>query len=913
MASIVESNTLVEIHKPDGSVERVFPITKAENIIGSEKLTAIQTKALKLLAVNSYIVDDTTGETYKIGMDDGGLYFEKSDVSIKELLDTITDVIKPEDPDPETPPSDPVDKSNLTSTIANATANFNNSSNLATTEMRTTFSAEINSAQIIADNAEATQDDVNNAVTSLENANTAFMNESLAIVTARNNLSSTLSTANSAAENTDTYTPGSISLLQTVITASETIYNSTEIYVAQTYIDQKNNLLTAISNLSKKANKTNLSDGIQSAITDITNSSETWIVTEATLNAFNTALTNAQTVADNPNAVQSDADNALETLNTTKSAFVAEHAAISSARTSLNTAITQASEEVVKTDMYTSASVTTLREVLTDASELYNDETIHVAQNYIDKKSELQNAINSLVIKINNSNLVSLIATANSNLNDNTKLATVDMKTILTNAISAAQTVADNELATKTEIDNTITTLQQANTTYITGSEEIVTAKNDLNTVISSANTEVAKTNTYHSSSITTLQSKLTEAQTLYDDSVVHVASDYSTKKNELQESINGMVNISQLVAKINEVENDSRITEYLNAEDSGTSLHIHNCIYYLDKAKESVSEEEPTVQHIIDGRLSDLTESYEACVQECTEITNIRNNLTSLIASANTYLNDNRDQYTPSSISALWSAQDLAQHDLENDLESHFCQRIPWEEDLNRLQTAINGLTLRADFTQLNTTITSAQAVASNTSYIATPEMKTTLANAITSAQTVNNNKDSTQTEVDNAKTALQTACNEYVTQSDVIVSARNDLNTMLTAANGELSKTNTYTVTSYNILQTKVTEAQTLYNDTTIHPASDYTSKKSEVQTAIDGLYNIVLLKAGIDAAKKTLDRNFNDGLLGADKYPPDDTFYNIFKKNKADCRELITKLNNAYQNANVIYYNYNKNYGG
>lgn len=913
MASIVEKNELIEIHKPGGLIERVFPITKAENIIGSEKLTAIQTKALKLLAVNSYIVDDTTGETYKIGMEDGDLYFEKSDVSIKELLDTITDVIKPEDPDPETPPSDPVDKSNLTSTIANATANFNNSSNLATTEMRTTFSTEINSAQIIADNAEATQDDVNNAVTSLENANTAFMNESLAIVTARNDLSATLSTANSAAENTDTYTPGSISLLQTVITASETIYNSTEIYVAQTYIDQKNNLLTAISNLSKKANKTNLTDGIQSAITDITNSSETWIVTEATLNAFNTALTNAQTVADNPNAVQSDADNALETLNTAKSTLVAEHAAISSARTSLNTAITQASEEVVKTDMYTSASVSTLQEVLTGASELYNDETIHVAQDYTDKKSELQNAINSLVIKVNNSNLVSLIATANSNLNDSTKLATVDMKTTLTNAISTAQTVADNESATETEIDNAITTLQQANTTYITGSEEIVTAKNDLNTVISSANTEVAKTNTYHSSSITTLQSKLTEAQTLYDDSVVHVASDYSTKKNELQESINGMVNISQLVAKINEVENDSRITEYLNAEDSGTSLHIHNCIYYLDKAKESVSEEEPTVQHIIDGRLSDLTESYEACVQECTEITNIRNNLTSLIASANTYLNDNRDQYTPSSISALWSAQDLAQYDLENDLESHFCQRIPWEEDLNRLQTAINGLTLRADFTQLNTTITSAQAVASNTSYIATPEMKTTLANAITSAQTVNNNKDSTQTEVDNAKTALQTACNEYVTQSDAIVSARNDLNTMLTAANSELSKTNTYTVTSYNTLQTKVTEAQTLYNDTTIHPASDYNSKKSEIQTAMDGLYNIVLLKAGVDAAKKTLDLNFNDGLLDADKYPSDDTFYDIFKKNKADCRELITKLNNAYQNANVIYYNYNKNYGG
>lgn len=93
MPNIIEQNVLDEIHRSDGSVIRIFPITKAENIIGFEKLTETQTKALRLLAVNSYVVDDTTGKTYKIGVNDGKLYFTESDVSVMDLLNEISTVI----------------------------------------------------------------------------------------------------------------------------------------------------------------------------------------------------------------------------------------------------------------------------------------------------------------------------------------------------------------------------------------------------------------------------------------------------------------------------------------------------------------------------------------------------------------------------------------------------------------------------------------------------------------------------------------------------------------------------------------------------------------------------------------------------------------------------------------------------
>ena len=92
MANITESNTLIEETNSNGDVVRHFPITKVENIIGIENIkgaSAQQLAALKLLAANAFIIDDTTGKTYKIGSNDGKFYFEESDVSVLDLLNEI--------------------------------------------------------------------------------------------------------------------------------------------------------------------------------------------------------------------------------------------------------------------------------------------------------------------------------------------------------------------------------------------------------------------------------------------------------------------------------------------------------------------------------------------------------------------------------------------------------------------------------------------------------------------------------------------------------------------------------------------------------------------------------------------------------------------------------------------------------
>ena len=116
---VIERDTYLDMQDRDGNVERYFPYTKFKNIqdiptadddtvapvklysttgenldgalsqkTATEKLTKVQA-ALQLLAANSYIIDDVTGKTYKIGSNDGKFYFEESIVSPMEVINMI--------------------------------------------------------------------------------------------------------------------------------------------------------------------------------------------------------------------------------------------------------------------------------------------------------------------------------------------------------------------------------------------------------------------------------------------------------------------------------------------------------------------------------------------------------------------------------------------------------------------------------------------------------------------------------------------------------------------------------------------------------------------------------------------------------------------------------------------------------
>lgn len=97
MTNITEKNVILEVQKPDGSRERQFPITKIENIIGAKKIiekgSTKQISALRLLALNPYLVDDITGDIYRIGISEGRLYYVPVDMGINEILDEIDAIV----------------------------------------------------------------------------------------------------------------------------------------------------------------------------------------------------------------------------------------------------------------------------------------------------------------------------------------------------------------------------------------------------------------------------------------------------------------------------------------------------------------------------------------------------------------------------------------------------------------------------------------------------------------------------------------------------------------------------------------------------------------------------------------------------------------------------------------------------
>ena len=105
MAEITNKDVLIEVQDAEGNKERQFPITKAKNIIGLKKLIEEQvsdisgnsekySRALRLLALNPYLIDDTTGSIYRIGVDNGELYHVQVDSGIIEILDEVVEAIE---------------------------------------------------------------------------------------------------------------------------------------------------------------------------------------------------------------------------------------------------------------------------------------------------------------------------------------------------------------------------------------------------------------------------------------------------------------------------------------------------------------------------------------------------------------------------------------------------------------------------------------------------------------------------------------------------------------------------------------------------------------------------------------------------------------------------------------------------
>ena len=147
-----------------------------------------------------------------------------------------------------------------------------------------------------------------------------------------------------------------------------------------------------------------------------------------------------------------------------------------------------------------------------------------------------------------------------------------------------------------------------------------------------------------------------------------------------------------------------------------------------------------------------------------------------------------------------------------------------PW------LVVTVTDTTPTVDKTALNTLITMVEALA-EADY--TAESWSALQTALTAAKAVATNDTATQTEVDEAKSALQTAFDSL--ESAPIPADKSALNTLITAV--EALTEADYTPTSWSALQTALNSAKTVVaNDAATQTEID--DAKSALQTAFDNL---------------------------------------------------------------------------
>ena len=180
------------------------------------------------------------------------------------------------------------------------------------------------------------------------------------------------------------------------------------------------------------------------------------VYTSATLEALQTAITNAQAVAEKEDATKAEVQAQVTALQTALDSLRVVD------KTNLNALIEKAKAEAAKTDVYESSSLTVLNTAITLAENVAANPKATESEVVAAEKS-LTTALNGLVEKavVDKSKLESKIAEAKTYLSQ-TDIYTESSLATLQSAINRAQNVMDNDSASQKLVDDQVTKLTEA-------------------------------------------------------------------------------------------------------------------------------------------------------------------------------------------------------------------------------------------------------------------------------------------------------------------------------------------------------------------------------------------------------------------------------------------------------------------
>lgn len=261
----------------------------------------------------------------------------------------------------------------------------------------------IKSAQAVYDNLSSTQEQVD--------AQVAFLQKAMAAVQAENDqtadkteLQALITTANEKLAQTDIYTVDSLRTLQTILAYAQGVYENKD--ADQTTVDAAANALSSAISSLKEIETVDTS----ALETEIANAEELVKKTDAytadSLKALQIAINNAKRVLASDTKTQESVDAQVKALKNAEAGLI-EKVVVD--KTALKAKIEEAQKYAADTSTYTASSIAALKEAISSAQTIYNDE--NATQATVDAQVKaLDKAISNLVKAGNNTQDITKLA-----------------------------------------------------------------------------------------------------------------------------------------------------------------------------------------------------------------------------------------------------------------------------------------------------------------------------------------------------------------------------------------------------------------------------------------------------------------------------------------------------------------------
>ena len=248
----------------------------------------------------------------------------------------------------------------------------------------------IKSAQAVYDNLSSTQEQVDAQVAFLQKAMAAVQAESDQTAD-KTELQALIATANEKLAQTDVYTADSLQTLQTILTYAQGVYENKD--ADQTAVDAAANALSSAINSLKEIETVDTS----ALETEIANAEELVKKTDAytadSLKALQIAINNAKRVLASDAKTQESVDAQVKALKNAEAGLI-EKVVVD--KTALKAKIEEAQKYAADTSTYTASSIAALKEAISSAQTIYNDE--NATQATVDAQVKaLDKAISNLV------------------------------------------------------------------------------------------------------------------------------------------------------------------------------------------------------------------------------------------------------------------------------------------------------------------------------------------------------------------------------------------------------------------------------------------------------------------------------------------------------------------------------------